>query len=129
MPGKGRLAKTVVTYGVKYGPLLYEAVKHGREPAQRALQKAFARQTDRRKAAQHAGTVVEGTILRVFHRAEPVWVVFSAEAPVASYPAVDVPLSAVLEHADLSQRIKPGGGKTLPIPKIARKALGRGNEE
>ncbi|MBM7787160.1 GNAT family N-acetyltransferase [Tenggerimyces flavus] len=116
MPGKGRLAKTVISYGVKYGPLLYEAVKHGREPAQRALQKAFARQVDRRKALQHAGTVVGGAILRVFHNGEPIWVVFSADIPITTYPPVEAPLGTVLQHADLSQRItvnaaKPGGPK------------------
>jgi GNAT superfamily N-acetyltransferase len=130
VPGKGRLAKTAVTYAVKYGPLLYEAVKHGREPAQRALQKAFARQVDRRKAMQHASTVIDGAILRVFHQTEPVWVVFSADTPITTYPPVDVPLDVVLQHADLGQRIKPRDTKprlpklptvqlpTIPMPKL-----------
>ncbi len=117
MPGKGRLAKTVVSYGVKYGPLLYEAVKHGREPAQRALQKAFARQVDRRKALQHAGTVIEGAILRVFHDGEPVWVVFSAETPITTYPPVEAPLATVLQHADLGQRIRTSSARSR-LPKL-----------
>ncbi|MEQ4207147.1 hypothetical protein ABN028_06495 [Actinopolymorpha sp. B17G11] len=141
MAGKGRIAKTAVTYAMKYGPLVYEAIKHGREPAQRAVQKALARQADRKRALTHATTVVDGSVLRVFHEAEPIWVVFSKDTPVASYPAVDVPLADVLQHADLSLRVTPPppGSRRLPeldmsklpkvpdLPALARKALRRGH--
>ncbi|WP_084678472.1 hypothetical protein [Actinopolymorpha alba] len=116
-----------MTYAVKYGPLVYEAVKYGREPAQRAIQKALARQGNRRQALRHATTVVDGSVLRVFHQAEPVWVVFAGDAAVASYPPVDVPLPAVLEHADLSLRVRPPvrSGRAPGVPRVVRKALGR----
>lgn len=129
MPGKGRFAKTAVTYAVKYGPLVYEAVKHGREPAQRAVQKALDRRADRRRAIAHATTVVAGSVLRVFHRAEPVWVVFSAETPVASYPDVDAPLPSLLEHADLSLRVSPSDLRSrrrtyvTKLPKLSRRVV------
>lgn len=128
MPGKGRIAKGAINYAVKYGPLVYQAVKHGREPAQRALQNALARQGNRRQALRHAGTVIDGSVLRVFHHGEQVWVVFAGENPIASYPPVDKPLPGLLEHADLSLRIRPGDSspRRLPdVPGTVRKALGR----
>jgi len=131
--GKGQLAKTAVNYAMKYGPLVYEAIKHGREPAQRAVQKALTRQGDRKRALTHATTVVDGSVLRVFHEAEPIWVVFSGDTPIASYPAVTPPLPTLLQHADLSLRVRPAppGTKRLPdlhipdLPGLARKALRR----
>jgi hypothetical protein len=140
--GGSKIAKTVIKYSVKYGPLVYEAVKHGREPAQRALQRAMARQGDRRRAFKHAETLVDGMVLRVFREGEPIWVVFSGEHPVAAYPVVEVELSVLLEHADLGQRVRPGSGKpklpdlkNLPkppnpadLPKLARKVLRRGQD-
>jgi hypothetical protein len=129
VPGKGRIAKGAINYAVKYGPLVYEAVKHGREPAQRAVQNALARQGNRRQALRHAGTVIDGSVLRVFHHGEQVWVVFAGENPIASYPPVDKPLPGVLEHADLNLRVRPGekSPKRIPdVPGAVRKALGRG---
>jgi hypothetical protein len=136
--GGSKIAKTVIKYSIKYGPLVYEAVKHGREPAQRALQRAMARQGDRRRAFQHAETLVEGSVLRVFREGEPIWVVFSEDHPVAGYPAVEVELPVLLEHADLGQRVKPGGKPKLPdlknlpkppnpaaLPRLARKVFRR----
>ena len=32
MPGKARALTNVVKLGVKYGPVAYEAIKHGKEP-------------------------------------------------------------------------------------------------
>lgn len=107
MAGKGRFVKVAVIYAAKYGPIVFEAVKHGREPAERALQRALARQSHRRRAREHASTVVDGSVLRVFHQGEPLWVVFSGDTPVASYPPVDTPLETVLEYADLSLRVRP----------------------
>ncbi|GAB3436275.1 hypothetical protein [Flindersiella endophytica] len=137
--GGSKIAKTVVKYSIKYGPLLYEAVKHGREPAQRALQRAMARQGDRRRAFKHAETLVEGSVLRVFRDGEPIWVVFSEDHPVAAYPVAEAELTVLLEHADLGQRVRPGSGKpklpdlkNLPkppnpadLPRLARKVLRR----
>ncbi|MGW0230493.1 hypothetical protein ACWDWO_19440 [Actinopolymorpha singaporensis] len=117
MAGKGKLSRSVINYAVKYGPLAYEAVKHGREPAQRAVTNALARQGNRRQALKHAGTVVDGSVLRVFHRGEQVWVVFAGESPIAAYPGVDRPLPELLEHADLNRRVRPGEEPTSRLPK------------
>lgn len=103
----GRLAKTVLRYGVKYGPLVFEAVKHGREPAQRALRRVLDRQASRGRAHRHAVTLLDGSVLQVFRDGEPIWIAFSGDVPVAAYPTIDVPMEALLEYADLSRRVPP----------------------
>jgi hypothetical protein len=123
MAGKGRLVKNVVKYGVRYGPVAFEAVKHGREPAQQALQSAMARRTARKTAAEHAGTVRDGSLLKVLHEGRPVWFVFSGDEIVATYPQVPVPTyGTLLKHADLANRIRP---EDLAAPKLARPKLPR----
>lgn len=125
-----RAAKVIVKYGLKYGPLVFEAVKHGREPAERAVRRAVARQSERRHAFEHAKTLVDGAVLRAFHEGEPVWVVFSGDIPVTAYPTGVADLATLLEHADLDQRIRPQnlrsrlpGRPTLPsqVSELPRK--------
>lgn len=101
----GQVAKTVVKYGMRYGPIVFQAVKHGKEPAQRAVEGALTRKRDRRRAVAHAASVLNGSVLRTYYGGEPISVVFSGDVPVASYPKVDVDLDTVLQHADLSQRV------------------------
>jgi hypothetical protein len=105
MAGKGNLAKNVVKYGVRYGPMAFEAVKHGREPAQQALQAALAKRTARKKAIEHAVTVRDGSLLKVIKDGQAVFFVFSGDAIVTTYPSV--PQSTypeLLRHADLDRR-------------------------
>ena len=101
----GKLAKNLVKYGVRYGPLVVEAVRHGREPAQQAVQAAWAKRTARRKAVEHALTVREGSLLKVIKDGQAIFFVFSGDAIVTTYPAV--PQSSypeLLRHADLDNR-------------------------
>jgi len=101
----GKLAKNLVKYGVRYGPLVVEAVRHGREPAQQALQAAWAKRSARRKAVEHALTVREGSLLKVIKDGQAIFFVFSGDAIVTTYPAV--PQSSypeLLRHADLDNR-------------------------
>jgi hypothetical protein len=103
--GRSRLAKNVVKYGVRYGPMAFEAVKHGREPAQQAVQAALAKRSARKKAFEHALTVRDGSLLKVIKDGQAVFFVFSGDAIVTTYPAV--PQSAypeLLRHADLDRR-------------------------
>jgi hypothetical protein len=103
--GKGKLAKNVVKYGVRYGPMAFEAVKHGREPAQQALQAALAKRNARKKAIEHALTVRDGSLLKVIKDGQAVFFVFSGDAIVTTYPPV--PQSTypeLLRHADLDRR-------------------------
>jgi len=119
MAGKGRLARNVIKYGVRYGPVAFEAVKHGREPAQHAVQAALARRTARKTAIEHAGTLREGSLLKVVHEGRPLWFVFSGDEIVATYPQVPVAsYGDLLRHADLANRVRP---QDLPArPKLPR---------
>ncbi|MGW7680739.1 hypothetical protein ACWGID_08380 [Kribbella sp. NPDC054772] len=110
MAGAGKpnskLAKNVVKYGVRYGPLVIEAVRHGREPAQQAVQAAWAKRSARRKAVEHALTVRDGSLLKVIKDGAAIFFVFSGDAIVTTYPPV--PQSSypeLLRHADLDQRV------------------------
>jgi hypothetical protein len=122
----GRIAKNLVKYGVRYGPLIAEAVKHGREPAQQAVQAAWAKRTARRKALEHALTVRDGSLLKVIRDGQAIFFVFSGDAIVTTYPAV--PQSAypdLLRHADLDQRVPAAvlaaQKAKLPVPRVRRK--------
>lgn len=97
--------KNAVRYGVRYGPMAFEAVKHGREPAQQALQAALAKRSARKKAVEHALTVRDGSLLKVIKDGQAVFFVFSNDAIVTTYPPV--PQSTypeLLRHADLDRR-------------------------
>jgi hypothetical protein len=100
--------RNAIRYGVKYGPLAYEAIKHGREPAQQAMQSALAKRNARKTAIEHAATLRNGTLLKVLHEGRPIWFVFSDDEIVATYPPV--PMASygdLLRHADLANRVKP----------------------
>ena len=103
----GKIVGYAVKYGVKYGPHLVVAAKTLREPATAYAQKKLAEQKSRRAAAAEATTLQAGTVLRVFHQGQPVWVVYSGEEPIGSHPVVDVTLAELVERADRSQRIVP----------------------
>jgi hypothetical protein len=103
--GKNQLAKNLVKYSVRYGPLLVQAAKYGREPAQQAVQAAMAKRSARKKAVEHALTVRDGSLLKVIKDGQAIFFVFSGDAIVTTYPAV--PQSSypdLLRHADLDQR-------------------------
>ena len=102
---RGRLVKNAVKYGVRYGPMAFEAVKHGREPAQQAIQAALAKRSARKKAIEHALTVRDGSLLKVIKDGQVIFFVFSGDAIVTTYP--QVPQSSypeLLRHADLDRR-------------------------
>lgn len=61
----------------------------------------------RRRAAAHARSVVDGSMLQTFVRSRPVWVVFSGDDPVGTHPHTEAPFSEILRHADLGSRIRP----------------------
>lgn len=128
MPGgagkNSQLAKNLVKYGVRYGPLVVEAVRHGREPAQQAVQAAWAKRSARRKAVEHALTVRDGSLLKVIKDGQAIFFVFSGDAIVTTYPAV--PQSAypeLLRHADLDNRVPSVvlAARKPRLPKVRRK--------
>jgi hypothetical protein len=101
----GKLAKNLVKYGVRYGPLVVQAVKHGREPAQQAMQAALAKRTARKKAVEHVLTVRDGSLLKVIREGQAIFFVFSGDAIVTTYPSVPQnTYPDLLRHADLDKR-------------------------
>ena len=108
MPASGKAFGAAMKLGVKYGPLAYGLVRQAREPATALAQKAMTKSSARRQALQHAASVIDGSTLLVFHRDLQVWVVFSGDEPIGTHPVVRVPVSDLLQHADLSRRIHPG---------------------
>jgi len=85
--------------------MAFEAVKHGREPAQQAVQAALAKRSAHRKAIEHALTVRDGSLLKVMKDGQVLYFVFSGDAIVTTYPPV--PQSSypeLLKHSDLDRR-------------------------
>ena len=117
--GQSKLAKNLVKYGVRYGPLAVEAFRHGREPAQQAMQAALAKRSARKKALEHALTVREGSLLKVIKEGQAIFFVFSGDAIVTTYPAVPQnTYPELLRHADLDKR-EPAVVLAARKPKLA----------
>jgi hypothetical protein len=107
MPGKAKALTTVVKLGVKYGPVAYEAIKHGKEPAKEFAQKQLGKLTARKQALAHAEGLTDGSAMPVFEGDQQVWVVFNGDEVIASHPAVTTPLAQLIQGYDLSKRIRP----------------------
>ncbi|NYG07245.1 hypothetical protein BJ986_001732 [Phycicoccus badiiscoriae] len=126
MPSKGKAVGNLVKWGVKYGPHVVVLAQQAKEPAMKAAQTALDRQRARRRAIEHAATVREGTVLKTFDpradHAEPVWVVFSADEPIAAHPTSSTPLGELIANSDLSTRVRPAD---LPTPAARLKQLPR----
>lgn len=126
MPGKGKAVGNLVKWGVKYGPHVVVLAQQAKEPAMKAAQTALDRQRARRRAIEHAATVREGTVLKTFDpradHSEPIWVVFSADDPIAAHPTSTTPLSELIANSDLATRVRPAD---LPTPADRIKQLPR----
>lgn len=107
MAGKGKFVGTAIKLGTKYGPQVWVASKALREPAKEAAQKVVASEKARKSALEHAKTISDGSILKVYKGDQSLWLVFSGDTAVTVYPPSDVPLSSLLRGADLTKRIRP----------------------
>lgn len=105
MAGKGKVVKSAVVLGVKYGPQVWVASRALREPAKEAAQKVIASEQARRAAYAHARTVSDGSILKVYRGDRAHWVVFTGDTAVTSHPPTDVPLADLIRGADLTKRV------------------------
>ena len=101
------VAKNAAKYGAKYGPHAKVAWEAGGKHLQAAARAKLDEMSLKRKAFDQASGTTDGSVLRVVRNGQPVFVVFSGDEPVASYPTVEEPLQDVLERADLSQRKSP----------------------
>lgn len=107
MAGKTKVVTTVIKLGTKYGPQIWVASKALREPAKEAAQKVMASEKARKAAADHARSLADGSILKVYKGDQALWVVFSSDTAISVYPPADVPLSTLLKGADLTKRVHP----------------------
>lgn len=108
MTSRQRALSQLIQLGVKYGPLAYEGLKHGRQPVARFAERQVTRRGARQMAVEHARHLVDGSVLPVYDGDRRVWIVFSGDRPVGSHPVVDTPLETLLEHYDLDKRVRPG---------------------
>jgi hypothetical protein len=97
----------VVKFGVKYGPVAYEAIKHGKEPAKEFAQRRLGQLNARKQALTHAGGLLDGSAMLVWKDDKQVWVVFNGDDPIASHPTVGTPLAELIRGYDLTKRIRP----------------------
>ncbi len=107
MAGKSKTAATVVKLGVKYGPVAYEAIRHGKEPAREFAQRQLAKLNARKQALAHAEGMQDGSTMPVWKDDQRIWVVFNGEEPIASHPTVETPLPLLIQGYDLTRRIRP----------------------
>lgn len=107
MAGKAKALTTVVKLGVKYGPVAYEAIKHGKEPAKEFAQKQMNKLTARKQALAHARGLTDGSTMPVWEGDIQVWVVFNGDEAIASHPTVTAPLAQLIRGYDLAKRIRP----------------------
>jgi hypothetical protein len=124
MAGKTVLFGKVAKLGVKYGPLAYGAIKHGKGPAKEFAQRQLARVNARKAALTHADGLTDGSAILVWRDDQQIWVVFNGDEPVASHPAVETPLGSLIQGYDLTKRIRPTNDqrpKTGPLKAIRRK--------
>jgi len=107
MAGKGKAVGTVVRLGAKYGPQVWVASKALREPAKEAAQKVIASERARKGAYDHAKSLSDGSILKVYEGDRSLWIVFSGDTAITVHPVTTTPLPHLLEGADLTKRIRP----------------------
>src|SRR5699024_3515417 len=107
---------------LKYGPWVAEAVRQGREPVQRAATEALDNRANKRIALEHAETLQDGTVMQAFSHGRRLWVVFTGDTPVATYPRSDRPLEQVIENLDLSKRQAPEQMREALRPHPVRQA-------
>lgn len=134
MAGKARAVGAAIKYGPlvmtaaqKYAPQVLEQLRAHREPAERFVQDRMTKGNQRKKALQHAATVVDGSILQVFHLNRSHWIVYSGEEPIAVHPPTSAAYAVLLKHADLTTRVRPHKGLRLPrLPRRGDGASSRG---
>ncbi len=111
--GSGRAVKVAAAaaagakLAVKYGPQAKIVWDKGGKQAASAAAKRAMTMSSRRKALAHAATVKDGSILKVAPQGSVLYVVFTGDVPIASYPQSELPLPALLAHADLDKRERP----------------------
>lgn len=117
--------KTAAKYGVRYGPHAVAVWKVAGSHVETAARHKMDEVSARRTAFDHAGSVSGGSVLRVVDKGAAVFVVFSVDEPIASYPETERPLTDLVERADLSRRVTPSERREKRLRSRVRRG-GRG---
>ncbi len=120
MAPQSPLLRTAAHYAVRYGPIALAVAQQARGPAQDAARRAWETHRAQRLADDHARTLRRGTVLAVVHEGQRHWVVFAGDEPVITYPPTDVPMMALMVHADLGLRRPPAAPSSPLLRRIAR---------
>jgi hypothetical protein len=108
MAGKSaRLATQSAKMAIKYGPLVKVAWDKGGKQATTAAAKRALTLNARRRAIAHASGVIDGSMLKIAPEGATIYIVFTGDLPIASYPPQQAPLTVLLQHADLDKRVRP----------------------
>lgn len=125
MAAAGKVAKAAAQgakLAIKYGPQAKIVWDKGGKQATSAAAKRALSLNSRRKAFAHADGVIGGSVLKIAPQGSTVYVVFSGDQPIATYPQQDLPFPTLLAHADLDRRVparhsrRREGGLTSRIP-------------
>ena len=112
--GVGKVVVTGARQGVKYAPMIAAVVREVRGPATDYAKSRVEAARQRRLAVAKAGSVRDGTVLRLLHGEQTVWVVYSGDEPVSAHPDTGVPLAELTDHANLERRRRP---EEFPSPR------------
>lgn len=94
-------AKLVVLYGPQ-AKIMWD--RGGKQVVTSASKQAKTMNL-RRKAFAHASGLIDGSVLKIAPAGTTMYVVFSGDQPLATYPEQQLPYAVLLEHADLGKRI------------------------
>ena len=120
--GVVKVVATGAKQGAKYAPVIAAVVKEVRGPATDYARARLEAARQRRLAVSKAASVRDGTVLRLLHGEQTIWVVYSGDEPVSAHPDVGVPLAELVAHADLDRRRAP---EDFPTPRQRASAAGR----
>ena len=105
--GVTKLVIQGVRQGAKYAPAIAVVVRQVRGPATDYAKAQLEATRQRRLAVTKAASVRDGTVLRMLHGEQTVWVVYSGDEPISAHPDIGVPLPELVAHADLDRRRPP----------------------
>lgn len=100
----GKVAQKSAKLVVLYGPQAKIMWDRGGKQVVTAASKQAKTMNLRRKAFAHAAGLIDGSVLKIAPTGTTMYVVFSGDEPLATYPAQQLPYAVLLEHADLSKR-------------------------
>ncbi len=100
----GKAAQKSAKLVVLYGPQAKIMWDRGGKQVVTAAAKRTRTMNERRKAFAHGSGLIDGSVLKIAPAGSTMYVVFSGDQPVATYPSQQLPYAVLLEHADLNKR-------------------------